>query len=498
MRIAGALALWLLVATSAHAAKPIVAVFDIELRRVRLSKALVEALWETLTTKLTESGAYQVVPKDKLKSRLRKAKRRSFKRCYAKSCQLAIGRELAANKTISARITRVGRTCLFSLKVWDLRKATAEKAAQAKGKCGESALLSAVESAVAKLTGGRRQAPTSGSPAASGRCPSGQVAVHGHCCWPGQDWGAGSRRCIGKPRCPAGFLANGNGCTAGCTVAGQVLVAGHCCWPGQDWGATAKRCIGRPARCPKGLLVSANGCVPRSKAGERWVVMPAGHFNMGSLKGQPDERPIRRVVLKAFAITRSEVTVGQFLKCHEAKACAQPPGRKTGCNYGRPGRAKHPVNCVNRAQARAFCKWIGGRLPSESEWEYAARSAGKSKPFPWGDKKPDCTLAVMKSGGTGCGKGRTWPVCSKSAGRNAQGVCDLAGNVWEWVADCYHPSYSGAPTDGSARRRCSGSLGVFRGGGWFGEPKHLRAADRSWLSHTSKTEFIGFRCAKSL
>jgi formylglycine-generating enzyme required for sulfatase activity len=482
------------------AAKPIIAVFDLELKRVRLKKDLVEALWETLTTKLAESGAYQVVPREKLKSRLKREKRKSYKRCFAKSCQLAIGRELAANKTLSARITRVGRLCLVSLKVWDLRKATAERAAQAEGRCKEGGLLRSIKVAVAKLTGtavssvaptGATARPSKGTSS----CGPGRVAISGHCCWPGQDWGAGSKRCIGAARCPAGFVKAGAGCRAGCAAEGKLLVGGHCCWPGQDWGARAKRCLGKPSRCPTGMLVEANGCGGNAKLGKGWARITGGSFVMGSKIGEADERPLRKVRVAAFSLQRSEVTVAQYGACVKAGKCKKP-GTNSGCNWGRKGRASHPINCVRWSDASAFCRWVGARLPSEAEFEYAARDGGKKRVFPWGDARATCKHAVMKHGGTGCGKGRTWPVCAKKLGSTTAGVCDLAGNVWEWVADCYKAGYTGAPATGAARSRCGSTLRVFRGGGWYGEAKHLRAADRSWLAPTARTEFLGFRCAK--
>lgn len=487
------------------ARRPIVAVFDIELKRVRLAKDLLSALWETMTTKLTESGRYQVVPRDKLKARLKQEKRRSYKRCYAKGCQLAIGRELAAEKTLSATITRVGRLCLVGLKVWDLRKATAERAAQAKGRCNESALLKAVEEAVGKLTGtlatprADRGQLAPGRPARAGGCPAGQLSIGGHCCWPGQDWGTGSGRCLGKARCPSGFLPEGQGCRAGCAEAGRVLVGGHCCWPGQDWGAAAQRCLGKPSRCPAGLRARGESCAPLTKVGEQWVTLPAGSFRMGSKRGERDELPLHAVTLRAFALTKSEVTVDQYRACLEAGACKRKPGSSEGnCNWGRTGRGAYPVNCVDWQQAQDFCKYVGGRLPSEAEWEYAARSAGKAQPFPWGKAEPDCTRAVMHGSSAGCGEERSWAVCKKPKGHSAQGLCDLAGNVFEWVADCYQASYDGAPTDGSARKcgNKTASLRVFRGGCWFNAAKLLRAADRSWLSPSTRADFLGFRCAK--
>ncbi|MCK5804939.1 MAG: SUMF1/EgtB/PvdO family nonheme iron enzyme [Lentisphaeria bacterium] len=492
-------------------AKPTAAVFPIQKPRgVRLSAATLDTLWETLTAKLTTAGAYLIVPTTRLKRKLRAQVKRSYKRCYRRSCQIAIGRELAAQKAISTRISRIGRVCLVIIKVWDVRKATAERAATAKGKCSPTALLSAVESAAAQVGGAAEATGKS--------CGRGMEPVAGHCCWPGQDWGTSSGRCVGTPKCPKGFVRAGAlACRPGCRKKGRLLTGGRCCWPGQRWGAKVKHCVGKPARCPRGLEPNGVSCVispKRGKAGTRWVPLAAGSFQMGSDSGLYENTPSRRVTLKAFAMLKTEVTVGQYRACVRAGSCStyQIEGRDArsphdvdssrwkytkdkGCNWrgGRPDN--HPMNCVSWKQAQAFCRWIGGRLPSETEWEYAARSGGGAGPYPWGDEAMSCHRANKHR----CGHTTTESVCSKPAGNSEQGVCDLMGNVGEWIADCYQFGYHGAPTNNVPRTRCTGKFSsrrVTRGGNMNHPTYGLEASWRSSMEPTNRSPRSGFRCTK--
>jgi len=156
------------------------------------------------------------------------------------------------------------------------------------------------------------------------------------------------------------------------------------------------------------------------------------------------------------------------------------------------------VVCVDRAQARAYARWAGGRLPSEAEWEYAARSGGREQKYPWGDAAPDCERAVFDSGGMGCGRNSTWPVCSKPKGNTKQGLCDMAGNVWQWVEDAYHESYDGAPQDGSAWDSPSTMSRVVRGGAWiYRSPAFLRAARRGDFIAGDRYSIFGMRLART-
>ena len=259
-------------------------------------------------------------------------------------------------------------------------------------------------------------------------------------------------------------------------------------------------------QCPKGsgsqqVVVVHN---KRSEAnvaietgGVEWVRIPGGSFNMGSNDGYPNEKPVHRVTVPTFEMTKTQVTVEQYKACVDAGACTAPNSGGS-CNWGQSDRGKHPINCVDWHQAQAYAKWAGGRLPTEAEWEYAARSGGRDWKYPWGNENATCERAVISEGGDGCGRDSTWPVCSKPKGNTTQGLCDMAGNVWEWVQDWYHDSYNGAPTDGSAWERPTGSFRVFRGGSWCGVARFVRAADRQYVVPGYRCAYLGLRLARSV
>ena len=239
-------------------------------------------------------------------------------------------------------------------------------------------------------------------------------------------------------------------------------------------------------------------CIPND-TGIEWVRIPGGSFNMGSEDGDSDEMPVHIVMVPTFEMGKTQVTVDQYRACVDAGACTAP-STSEWCNWGQSDRGKHPINCVDWNQAQAFATWAGGRLPSEAEWEYAARSGGGDCKYPWGDEDATCERAVMNDGsGYGCGRDSTWPVCSKPSGDTTQGLYDMAGNVWEWVQDWYHDSYNGAPTDGLAWESPTGSARVNRGGSWFNYAWYVRAAFRNRSSPGYRNGCdLGFRVARSV
>jgi sulfatase modifying factor 1 len=232
-----------------------------------------------------------------------------------------------------------------------------------------------------------------------------------------------------------------------------------------------------------------------------WVALSGGKFTMGTDSGEngfENAKPVHEVVLKNFELSKTAVTVEQYRECVIKGGCTEP-GTGEDCNWGEEGREFHPVNCVDWNQAKMYAKFKGGRLPSESEWEYAATGGGRNQKYPWGNEAPTCDRAVMLGkGGYGCGSDGTMPVCSKPAGNTAQGLCDMTGNVWQWVQDSYSWSYNGAPADGGTVEFGGGYSRVVRSGSWTDyEAGSLRSDLRRYYVPGYLNRSLGFRLARS-
>lgn len=251
--------------------------------------------------------------------------------------------------------------------------------------------------------------------------------------------------------------------------------------------------------------VSIEPALPKSYGKPKpveWVSINGGSFTMGTDNGNFEFRnakPAHRVTIGTFSMSKTAVTVEQYAECVSKGACTVP---NTGgyCSWGVPGRELHPVDCVDWAQADQYARFKGARLPSEAEWEYAVSGGGRPQAFPWGDiyQTPSCDKVVMfvNDGGTGCGKGTTWPVCSKPAGNTGQGLCDMQGNARQWVQDTYQPSYAGAPVDGRAYEG-EGDSHVVRGSS-YAENRYVNMVGnfRSYMPTGSRYSGLGFRIAR--
>jgi formylglycine-generating enzyme required for sulfatase activity len=220
--------------------------------------------------------------------------------------------------------------------------------------------------------------------------------------------------------------------------------------------------------------------------------LPGGRVVAGSAnpRAPANERPSRPVAVAPFWIDRTEVTVGAYRACVEAGGCARPARASATCTYD-AGDADLPVSCVHWSDAEAYCRFAKKRLPTEVEWEYAARGA-LAVPFPWGGVASCANAVTLISERTGksCAP-RPARVGSHPGGDSVFGVQDLSGNVEEWTADWYTESLGPGPTPRS------GAAHVLRGGGWLSPPSLSRTTSRDWGSAMESGPNIGFRCARS-
>lgn len=236
--------------------------------------------------------------------------------------------------------------------------------------------------------------------------------------------------------------------------------------------------------------------------GGAMLYVPAGEFMMGcnvavDKECQYDEKPYHKVDLDAFYIDKYEVTVDQYKACVNAKACTDKQVTTfDNCNYNKSDRGDHPMNCVDWNQSKAYCEYAGKRLPTEAEWEKAARGDDGRK-APWGNETASCERAVVYEHGSRCGKNSTWPVGSKPSGASPYGAMDMAGNAWEWVSDWYSINYYRNNTNNNnPKGPAIGKSRVFRGGSWFYDPDTNRPSSRSHSAPGVRYDLLGFRCAK--
>ena len=249
------------------------------------------------------------------------------------------------------------------------------------------------------------------------------------------------------------------------------------------------------------LLMSVGCSSSKDKAKKPgMVVVPAGEFIRGSAN-IGDAKPVKEIYLDEFWIDTYEVTVDEYSRCVRVGNC-EPPKEGglcsgNGVNWEKKGRGNHPINCATAFNAEGFCKWAGKRLPTEAEWEKAARGTD-GRTYPWGEEDPGCGRAVMNDGGLGCGRESTWPVGSKPSGVSPYGVHDMVGNVLEWTADRYDDKYYRTSPARNPQGPKSGISRVKRGGGWGSGASSLRAANRYDVKPGDARVNIGFRCARSL
>ncbi|MDC3961047.1 SUMF1/EgtB/PvdO family nonheme iron enzyme [Polyangium jinanense] len=240
------------------------------------------------------------------------------------------------------------------------------------------------------------------------------------------------------------------------------------------------------------------------------VLVPAGSFTMGHAKEGKTEKPAHTVTIsKPFYIDRTEVAAEEYTRCVAAGKCTRSGVHGPGvdeadatkfapfCTEPDPAKARHPINCIDQGQAAKLCAFLGKRLPTEAEWEYAARGKDE-RLYPWGEEPATCTLGNFSRAAGQCpGRAKgTMPVGSFPDHASPFGALDMAGNVWEWVADAFDP---GAYTKAERKDPLvpTGAKGVIRGGSWDFVSSAAKTTTRYAFDRATGHVSTGVRCAKA-
>ena len=253
-------------------------------------------------------------------------------------------------------------------------------------------------------------------------------------------------------------------------------------------------CDGVIDESPCGLCLDSDNCPSLT-----WYDLPDGDFLMGG--NDNNNQPVHAVRIRRFQMS-DEITVAQYQACVDTGFCS-PAGTGGDCNMGQTDRDQHPINCVSWLQAHNYAYWAGARLPTESEWEYAARGAGLNRISPWGDSEITCEFTLLRDdAGYACGLYQTVTIKNprNELGRSPQGLWDLLGNVSEWVEDDYVADYEDASAQGEAF--CDQDLcdaqgeKVYRGGGWRTFSSEVNNRTRYSGFYQLKSAEIGFRVVR--
>ena len=277
------------------------------------------------------------------------------------------------------------------------------------------------------------------------------------------------------------------------------------CGPGKLWGSTAtptSTITPTATSTPSPTPTPGAGSIETSpKDGMVGVYVPEGDFLMGSPASDSlataDEKPQHTVHLDAYWMDQTEVTNAMYVLCVQAGACLPPISTKSTTHdayYGNAQFADYPVLWVDWNDAQAYCAWAGRRLPTEAEWEKAARGT-EAQAYPWGNTAPTCSLGNFGLQEGNC-TGDTSKVGSYPAGASPYGALDMSGNVWEFVSDWYSDSYYSTSPGNNPTGPTSGSARGIRGGSWYFDTPRVSAGNRAWYVGPGGFN-LGFRCDRT-
>ena len=500
--------------------RPVVAVFDVQTKFLKLSKVKQDMLTELLGQELGVGGVYQVMPPGDVKRALLEQSSESFKACYDEKCQIDLGRQLPANKLVTTTVMKLGGKCRVSASLYDLKRQTTDLVAKEKVACDEVALAGAVERVAAKLrdwtgdTATRVELPRE-TRNAQATAPAGDKDYK-------QALNKAWRELARKVRSgsdeekleryqtfladypsdnPHAYKVQANidaleAMLDKLAAAGRTAEEKKVALETQRKLAQEMKAAYNAAKAKKGsagerlaawerFLVNFSEDNPYVKTAQRKI----DGLRVQAKREGPSEKSGKggvtwvRSAATGLEFTKSEITVAQYRACVDWGNCTKPNDKSASeyCNWGYPDRDAHPVNCVDWNQAKSFCEWVGGRLPTEKEWEAEASNKG-SREYPWGAAEVSCERAIWGDWlrTDGCGKDSTWPVCSKPRGNSVSGLCDMSGNVWEWTSSADY------------------SVRVPRGGSWYDDKStYLRASNRFRFTPTPRNSNCGLRCVRS-
>jgi len=393
-----------------------VIVFPITVENAGVTGATLVSLQNFLEARLAAEGVLDVVSGDKARESLDDGE---FDSCAARKCRILIGKQMSVDSFVETSISGVDGGCRISVALREVRTGSVLSSGSASTECAPARLKAALK---------------------------------------------GVARMLGDQAAGEGWVVDQS----------DIRDAGE----GDADGTkkSEKKKVDEP---------------PRPLA---WVEIAGGSFDMGRAVRGPDgdSQVSSRVAVPGFRMSETEVTNGQYLACVKAGACTAPHWDDLTCYMWIEGRWRtgylpnesrvnnFPVACIDRKQAESFAAWAGGRLPTEQEWEYAARGGGLVRPFPWGDARPNCDLAVMTDPSTGCERDKPRKVCSVAVGNSTAGLCDMAGNVWEMVAAV-----------DSGRQ-------VLRGGSWRTGSERITTTGRGFIGCGYRDSDVGFRVVQDI
>jgi len=422
---------------SAQTNKLPIAVLDLDAKGVGLEKGVADVITESVRDEFGKQKDFDLVAREKM-AQLAKEKAFQLTGCTDVSCAVEIGKALNVKKMIVGSVGKLGQKYLVFLRVVDVEKESVECSEKGEGEVRVEEIPSLVPSPVRRISA-----------------------------------------CLtGKPLPPE----------------------------------TTE--VKKPAIGMTFLKVNEQGYQEYKNGidGSVMVLIPAGSFLMGSNAHADDEKPVHPITLDSFYIDKYEVTVGQFRKFVEATGYvteAEKEGKmkggfvpgnlqyKSDANWRNPyfdQTDNHPVVYVSWSDAKVYAAWAGKRLPTEAEWEKAARGT-TGKEYPWGDDRDASKCNSSESENSG-----TTPVGSYPRGASPFGVMDMAGNVYEWCRDGYDKNYyQNSPSHNPIGPSSGSKPRVLRGGTWHFPLRDCRSSDRYYFSHPTYKYFCtGFRCARAV